>query len=99
MRHPHSTTHGLEFTHIACVSVGMASLQIRDMPDDLYQALAERAARQRRSLAQQAVADLSLIEEFEARRRRAATIEELRKRPARRKLSDAVRIVRGDRER
>lgn len=36
----------------------MPSLQIRDMPDDVYQALAFRAERARRSLAQQAIVEL-----------------------------------------
>ena len=33
----------------------MASLQIRDMPDDLYESLKAKAAKDHRSLAQQAV--------------------------------------------
>jgi antitoxin FitA len=77
----------------------MTSLQIRDMPDDVYEALAERARRQRRSLAQQAVADLSRLEETEARSLRQATVERLRKKPRRSNVSDPVRIVRKDRER
>jgi plasmid stability protein len=36
----------------------MPSLQIRDLPQDLYQHLALRAEREHRSLAQQALADL-----------------------------------------
>jgi len=78
----------------------MPSLQIRDMPDDLYQALAERAQKQRRSMAQQAVADLQKIEELEARRRREDVIDRLRKTTnVQRKLTDPVRLVREDRER
>jgi hypothetical protein len=79
--------------------MNMPSLQIRDMPEDLYEALAERARRQRRSLAQQAVADLSRIEELEARQRRELTVERLRARRPGRRISDPVRIVRADRER
>jgi len=79
----------------------MASLQIRDMPEKLYEALSERARRQRRSLAQQAVADLSAIEELEGRGQRHSIIEQLRRmrRQQSRKLSDPVRIVREDRKR
>jgi antitoxin FitA len=87
-----------EYTHSACVVVIMPSLQIRDMPEDLYEALAARAGRQRRSLAQQAVSDLSRIEELEARKRRELVVERLRGRSPRR-ISDPVRIVRADRER
>lgn len=36
----------------------MPSLQIRNLPDDVYQALAFRAERAQRSLAQQALVDL-----------------------------------------
>lgn len=77
----------------------MGSLQIRDMPEALYEALAQRARRERRSLAQQAVADLSRLEELEARTRRDLEVEKLRQRPRRSKLSDPVRIVRKDRKR
>jgi hypothetical protein len=48
----------------------MPSPQIRDMPDDVYEAFAERANRQRRSLAEQAVADLARISELEVGRAR-----------------------------
>lgn len=37
----------------------MASLQIRDMPDDLYESLKQRAEKDHRSLAQQALVLLS----------------------------------------
>jgi len=78
----------------------MPSLQIRDMPDDVYEALAERARRQRRSLAQQAVADLSRIPELEARRTRQAAIETLRAaKPLPRKSLDPVKLIREDRDR
>jgi hypothetical protein len=79
----------------------MPSLQIRDMPEDVYEALAERASRQRRSLAQQAVADLSNIPELETRRTRQAVIERLRASvPAvPKKALDPVKIIRDDRRR
>lgn len=62
----------------ASVWLNMPSLQIRDIPEDVYDALAERANRQRRSLAQQAVADLARIPELESRRTRQDVIERLR---------------------
>ena len=79
----------------------MPSLQIRDMPDDVYEALAERARRQRRSLAQQAVADLARIPELEARRTRQAVIERLRtsKPVLPKKALDPVKLIREDRDR
>ena len=42
----------------------MPSLQIRDLPDDVYQSLAFRAEREHRSLAQQAVVELRRIPEL-----------------------------------
>jgi plasmid stability protein len=42
------------------------TLQIRRLPDDVYERLAFRARRQGRSLAQQAVADLRTVSETEA---------------------------------
>jgi plasmid stability protein len=79
----------------------MPSLQIRDMPDDVYDALAERANRQRRSLAQQAVADLARIPELESRRARQETIERLRRSPPvlPDDALDPVEVVRQDRSR
>lgn len=79
----------------------MPSLQIRDMPDDVYEALAERAQRQRRSLAQQAIADLARLPELEARRVRQAVIERLRaaKPLLPKKALDPVKLIREDRDR
>ena len=79
----------------------MPSLQIRDIPEDVYDALAERANRQRRSLAQQAIADLARIPELESRRTRQAVIERLRaSTPVMPKNAlDPVKIVRDDRNR
>ncbi|HYK00853.1 MAG TPA: hypothetical protein VE974_03800 [Thermoanaerobaculia bacterium] len=79
----------------------MPSLQIREIPEDVYDALAERANRQRRSLAQQAIADLARIPELEARRTRQAVIEELRASAPilPKKALDPVTIVREDRTR
>jgi antitoxin FitA len=53
-------THAL-FMHItcSCKEVRMASLQIRDMPEDLYESLKLKAEKDHRSLAQQAIILLS----------------------------------------
>jgi plasmid stability protein len=39
----------------------MPSLQIRDLPEDIYEALSFRAANEHRSLTQQALADLTQV--------------------------------------
>jgi plasmid stability protein len=52
----------------------MPSLQIRDLPDDVYQALALRAEREHRSLAQQAIVELRRIPELMAQDRRRRVI-------------------------
>ncbi len=81
----------------------MASLQIRELPPDVYEALAHRAKREGRSLAQQAIADLRGMPEMEARQRRMETIEKLRCRPQRSgeatTLTPPERLIREDRER
>ena len=79
----------------------MPSLQIRDIPQDVYDALAERANRQRRSLPQQAIADLARIPEVESRRTREAVIDRLRaSTPVMPKNAlDPVKIVRDGRNR
>lgn len=56
----------------------MPSLQIRDLPDDLYQALAFRARQEHRSLAQQAVVELRRIPALTAGERRRAVIAHIR---------------------
>jgi len=58
----------------------MASLQIRDLPPDIYETLSHRAEREGRSLAQQAIAELRKVPELEARQRRLETVEKLRRR-------------------
>ena len=71
------------------------------MPDDVYEALAERANRERRSLAQQAVAELARIPELEARRARQEVIERLRSRSPvlPEGAPDPVDVIREDRNR
>lgn len=53
----------------------MPSLQIRDMPEDVYEALAFRARLEHRSLAQQAVVELRRIPELLARERRMEVLD------------------------
>lgn len=80
----------------------MPSLQIRDMPEEIYEALDERAKKARRSLAQQAIVELGDVGLDEAAStRKEETISRLRARPHRRKAlgKDAVAVVREDRER
>lgn len=58
----------------------MPTLQIRDLPADVYHKLAEAAEREHRSLAQQAIALLerSLIVSLSPRQRRRARLEAIR---------------------
>jgi antitoxin FitA len=81
----------------------MPSLQIRDMPLDVYEALAFRAEVEHRSLAQQAIVELRRIPELEHRESRRRVLETLKKRIATegaRKLPiPAEDLIRQDRER
>ena len=78
----------------------MPSLQIRELPEDIYEVLAERARREGRSLAQQAVAELRRMAELAAADRRRQILDALDQpvdeaRPA---LPDPVALVREDRD-
>jgi plasmid stability protein len=55
----------------------MPSLQIRDLPDDVYHALAFRAQQEHRRLAQQAVAELRRIPTVDRMTQRAPEAIEL----------------------
>ena len=81
----------------------MASLQIRELPDDVYEALARRARAEGRSLAQQAVVELKRLPGRDARERRRETVERLLGRLGalpRRDLQPAPEtLIRKDRER
>jgi len=81
----------------------MASLQIRDLPDDVYEALAFRAQAEHRSLAQQAIVELRRIPELTARERRLGILRELKKRietePPSRLSRVPEDLIREDRER
>jgi len=58
----------------------MPSLQIRDLPQDVYEALALRARSENRSLAQQAVAELRRMPELQAHEQRQRLLDDLRRR-------------------
>ena len=81
----------------------MASLQIRDLPDDVYQALSSRARREGRSLAQQALYELRKLAEVEARDQRKLVIDRLRQKAEEREeipptVEDPVTVIREDRD-
>jgi hypothetical protein len=81
----------------------MPLIQVRDVPEHIYRLLAEQAVRERRSLAQQAVAVLArgLHVEVDAKARRRALIESIRSNPTDQagKLSDPAKLIREDRRR
>jgi hypothetical protein len=58
--------------------IEMPSLQIRDLPEHLYEILAEKARRNRRSLAQQATIELEKMTEVEQRSRRIDAVARIR---------------------
>lgn len=53
----------------------MHTLQIRNLPEDVYEALSLRARREHRSLAQQAIVELRKLIEADHPNRRRATME------------------------
>jgi hypothetical protein len=81
----------------------MPFLQVRDIPDHLYRLLADQAAKERRSLAQQAVAVLArgLEVELDAKARRQKVLRAIKEgsqaRPVR--LKDPAKLIREDRRR
>jgi hypothetical protein len=56
----------------------MATLQIRDLPDDVYQGVSAAARAEQRSLSQQAVVELRRALGIGMDDRRAATVQQLR---------------------
>ena len=56
----------------------MSSLQIRDVPPEIYEALAVRARKEHRSLAQQALFELGKLPELQAREQRLRTLQRVR---------------------
>jgi len=82
----------------------MPSLQIRDLPRDVYEALAYRAERERRSLAQQAIVELRRLPQLVAADRRREAAAAIRARLSNRQRRPRARLapealVREDRER
>ncbi len=59
----------------------MPSLQIRELPEDVYEALAYRAKCSGRSLAQQAVVELRKATQASSRERRLAVLDRIAVRP------------------
>ncbi len=80
----------------------MRSLQIRHLPDEIYEALAHRAEREGRSLAQQAIRELRKVPELEARGQRLEVVRRLRneiRRDTRHRVNvDPAELLREDRE-
>ncbi|MCD4747843.1 MAG: hypothetical protein K8R59_00600 [Thermoanaerobaculales bacterium] len=81
----------------------MPSLQIRDLPEHLYNVLAERARKNRRSLAQQATIELERLTQAEARNKRLEAVARLRQAYDTSGFNDTtvdpVEVVREDRDR
>ncbi len=81
----------------------MPSLQIRDIPKDLYDTLKKRAEKDHRSLAQQTIVILmeALYGNADKNHRRAAAIEHINKKPSspRAKNIDIVDLIQTDRKR
>lgn len=82
----------------------MPSLQVRELPEHIYQTLCHEAASSHRSLAQQAVTVLAkgLNLELEPRARRKALLATIRAEAAEQhpgKLPDPAQMVREDRDR
>lgn len=79
----------------------MPTLQVRDVPEHIYRTLAEQAKRERRSLAQQAVATLAKGLQLQAdpRERRQAALKRLRGSGPVKWALDPVALIRQDRGR
>ena len=82
----------------------MAILQVRDLPDQIYEKLKSEAQRKHRSLSQQAIITLAkgLDTPYNPKERRAILIDSLKTEKLYNKeykLSDPVKIIREDRER
>jgi len=81
----------------------MPTLQVRDMPEHIYRRLADLAEKERRSLAQQAVAVLAkgLEVEVDPKARRRKVLEEAKRLDLGRgkSLPNFVKMIREDRER
>jgi plasmid stability protein len=83
--------------------VRMPSLQIRDLPEDVYEALSFRAEAEHRSLAQQAIVELRRIPELTAREQRRQILDRIQKQldteTPPRLFADPADLIREDRDR
>lgn len=82
----------------------MTTLQVRDLPDQIYEKLKKEAKKKHRSLAQQAVVTLAkgLETPYSPKEKRSLLLENLSEDKLNNqtfKLSDPVKIIREDRER
>ncbi|MDQ7051683.1 MAG: hypothetical protein Q9P14_01815 [candidate division KSB1 bacterium] len=82
----------------------MPSLQVRDLPEAIYQMLKQQARRERRTIAQQAIAILAreVKAPLDAKKRRREILDLLQtkaKALEAYKLTDPVRVIREDRNR
>lgn len=79
----------------------MPSLQVRELPDYIYQTLCNEATLEHRSIAQQAIAVLArgLNIDVSRQRRRSAMLAELQTNGVGKALPDPVALIREDRER
>ena len=82
----------------------MATLQVRDLPDQIYEKLKKEAKKKHRSLAQQAIITLAkgLEAPYNSKEKRLILIESLQagnQNIKKYKLSDPVKLLREDRER
>jgi plasmid stability protein len=89
---------------ISLKGVTMTSLQVRDLPDQIYDKLKKEAKKKHRSLAQQTVITLAkgLDTSYNPKEKRALLLENLSKDKLNNKkyrLTDPVKIIREDRER
>jgi len=82
---------------------GMPTLQVRDVPEHIYNALVRQAAQERRSLAQQAVTVLAkgIGVPLDVKAQGKELLAEIKRAVGGRgkKLSDPVKLIREDRSR
>jgi len=62
-------------TVVYCQIAGMATLTIRNLPEELHLLLKERAKRNRRSMNQEVIAELSLATTHETHEERSARVD------------------------
>jgi len=77
----------------------MPSLQIRDLPEPLHRLLQRRARAHKRSLSQQALADLETMAGGDQRQRRQLTLERIQQRLPLQWTQSPEDLIRADRDR